>query len=870
MTWLEVLLRNGIVRLDPDPNGLGDDSFIVPEDVVRIAFQRFQDHLVVQASLSRSKDATELFAQSGPLEWLVSSPRRYAWTGHFEALSIQVPETFGTELVDILPDGADRWWREGGIQKGFAQSVRWRAITSQDGRCTFTDRSLTLLNSLQMNEEAISLLLEVAAVPEHPWNAEMLHRNLWGWKLNRRDIQWSRVIASAADDDKHPVHRLINWSIGGRLDHAGPELLRLVMIVLTWLCSTTSRFIRDAATRGLCRLLVKAPDLHHDLLALFAEVDDLYVLERLLAASYGAACQLGPDPALEKIASSTFNLIFVKSGPPRHLLARDYALGTLEVARYHGRLSPSVVLTEARPPFPTKALRAPSKERLEKCKDKIGDHGIFWSCGEHGDFGRYEIASAVNDFSATKLSGPIPLSERNRFDLFTKEAVDIDPQRQAAFEALEKASREVWSVRVDQSSNGFTILQLRSERALKLAAKIEGDFIALLNTSERERYTRDAYDRLFTSRANREPHAFDVGWAQRWVTARAYGLGWTKERFGDDRTPLDHSRQRTSVERVGKKYQWIALYELLAWLSDTHWIKGDWGQLPRPYSYPTDTAFQRDLDPTLAEKADLEPLPNETWRLDFNLQPTETDQLTAWANQNDPWQAAQPAIFREGVGQQLITLYSFQRAAERFSDKDFERREIGLRREGFLFVRSLIVSKKDLQASYEALVATKPRDGHSLEASKLTDGPFLGEYPWRETWPDLGWDFLDGLPQGVKGLKPVVEYWWESHLDASRPEGVSFYLPAPELIRLMGLKPPSARSPHVIKDNSGRNVIVHHTGDEKSFSVSIRKDAFEQFLFEQELGCLWFVFGERSAWPTGGHREYYPAVVWKPCLFRRL
>ena len=141
----------------------------------------------------------------------------------------------------------------------------------------------------------------------------MLHRNLWGWKLNRRDIQWSRVIASAADDDKHPVHRLINWSIGGRLDHAGPELLRLVMIVLTWLCSTTSRFIRDAATRGLCRLLVKAPDLHHDLLALFAEVDDLYVLERLLAASYGAACQLGPDPALRKLR------------PPRSILSSSRA-----------------------------------------------------------------------------------------------------------------------------------------------------------------------------------------------------------------------------------------------------------------------------------------------------------------------------------------------------------------------------------------------------------------------------------------------------------------------------------------------------------------------------------------------------------------
>jgi hypothetical protein len=231
------------------------------------------------------------------------------------------------------------------------------------------------------------------------------------------------------------------------------------------------------------------------------------------------------------------------------------------------------------------------------------------------------------------------------------------------------------------------------------------------------------------------------------------------------------------VERVGKKYQWIALYELLAWLSDTHWIKGDWGELPRPYSYPTDTAFQRDLDPTLAEKADIEPLPNETWwRLDFNLQRTETDQLTAWANQNDPWQAAKAAIFREGAGQQWITLYSFQRAVERFSERDFVRREIGLRREGFLFVQSLIVSKRDLRACYKALVAAKRRDGHSLEPSNLTDGPFLGEYPWRATWPDLGWHFVDSLPQGVNGLKPVAEYWWESHCRA-RKECASIFLP---------------------------------------------------------------------------------------------
>ncbi|WP_457322477.1 hypothetical protein, partial [Stenotrophomonas sp. P5_B8] len=234
------------VRLDPDPTAHGDGLFVAPEDVARIAFQRFQDHLFVQASLSGAIDVASVFTAGGPLEWLTSSSQRYGWTGLFEALSIQIPETFDMELVDALPGGRARWWHEWGIQESFKQSVRWRAIESQAGHPTFTSRSLELLNSIDQSEaESIGLLLEVAAVPGHPWNANLLHRNLWRWGLNRRDVEWSRVIAFATEDDEHPVHRLLKWAIGGKLDHAEPEMLQLVAITLTWLCSCTSRYIRD-------------------------------------------------------------------------------------------------------------------------------------------------------------------------------------------------------------------------------------------------------------------------------------------------------------------------------------------------------------------------------------------------------------------------------------------------------------------------------------------------------------------------------------------------------------------------------------------------------------------------------------------------
>jgi hypothetical protein len=866
MTWLDVLLRNGIVRLDPDPSAQEGSSFVGSEDVVRIAFQRFQDHLFVQESISGITDATKLFTAGGALQWLVSSTERYRWIGLFEALSIQIPERFGVELVDALPGGIDRWWFEWGIQDGFRQSVRWRATKSQAGHPTFTDRSLALLNLIDKSR-SVALLLEVAAVQEHPWNANLLHRNLWDWGLNRRDLKWSRVIAFATSDYEHPVHRLLKWASGGNLDHADSEMIQLVAITLTWLCSSTSRYIRDTATRGLCRLLRKMPEMYHDLLTMMVDVDDLYVLERLLAASYGAACQLGEDPVVEKMATTTFSLVFKDRMPPKHILVRDYALGILEMAEGRGRLPAMVDIAKSRPPFAANMLRAPSQSALEKRREKLGDHSIFWSCGEHGDFGRYEIESAVGHFSATKLSAPPPRTARNRFDLFVAEVATSTIERKRAFEILEEACRNVYRLDFDHSEKNITIRKTRVKAAANYAQECEDAFLSMLTQDERDRYSKDSYHLLLGNRVDHEPALFDARWAQRWVTARAYSLGWNKERFSDDQVPSDLDRQRAKIERIGKKYQWIALHELLAWLSDTHWIAGSYDEQPKRYCYPTDTAFQRDLDPTLAEDTDIQESPkDEWWKLEFNMSSISDNQLTTWVVKNDTWQSAKDAIFRtDSESKQWITLHSFQRAVEQFSDRDYVQRLIGLRREVFQFVRCLIVAQKDLPLAYDKLVAAESRNMHHWEAPKLTDGPYLGEYGWRETWPSFGWLHGSRLLGGVSMLKPVVEYFWESHLDASRPNGVSLRLPNRNLLDLLNLAPPSPLSPYATLDHAGKEIIAHHKGTDGDHLVTIRRDALERLLVRHQLGCLWFVSAERSIWPTGAHdqsvRRWFGSLV---------
>ena len=88
--------------------------------------------------------------------------------------------------------------------------------------------------------------------------------------------------------------------------------------------------------------------------------------------------------------------------------------------------------------------------------------------------------------------------------------------------------------------------------------------------------------------------------AQRAIFERVLELGWTPEGFGEIEGLLrSGSRTDHAVERVGKKYQWIAFYELLGKLVDHCLVQDHWGDdPPAPYSHVEQIVY-RDIDPTV-------------------------------------------------------------------------------------------------------------------------------------------------------------------------------------------------------------------------------------------------------------------------------
>ena len=96
----------------------------------------------------------------------------------------------------------------------------------------------------------------------------------------------------------------------------------------------------------------------------------------------------------------------------------------------------------------------------------------------------------------------------------------------------------------------------------------------------------------FMSRAATDESIFDLALAARFVAWNCLGLGWTAERFEDfDTGSYMQARNRMGdeerTERIGKKYQWIGWYTLLAFLSDNYAMKPGWNKEPHVYESPT-------------------------------------------------------------------------------------------------------------------------------------------------------------------------------------------------------------------------------------------------------------------------------------------
>ena len=553
----------------------------------------------------------------------------FAWLNNPETVALFTGDTSHELALDILRSLVTLApYRIQGIQiwRYVSEPLKKNAIAlAAEIDAEYLDRD-TVSALLNLSHESprfrsrLFLRFQVArALAHHPLNANFLDESLRVMPVSERDLiwtEWIRETRSERFNDLLAIENRWKQQLGFR---TASDRLRAKWIV--WLLTSTDRELRDVATRALYWFG------RGDSAALFEEsltalaIDDPYVPERMLAASYGVAMAQHVDlgnqtfvsETLPTYARSIYDSMFAESAPfsTTHSLMREYGSRILEMASlHHPELFTSEEIQRSKAPFKQGGLR---------------------------DWGESE------------------------------------------------ASRE---------------------RRYGADSPFRMDF---------ENYT---LGRLVPGRSNYDFNNEEYRKVRAQILWRIEQLGWSSEQFKDIESSIEneHRWNRTEndakkVERYGKKYSWIAFFEMTGLLYDL-------GKFDRPGE--RDWNWHLDIDPSFPVQPPATCLIQTKFLGDPDMETKEwivngtPPDLNPYLQMAEIQSEAGPWVMLDGcIAQESETLG----------------------RNIFCFIRSFLVLSSEADSFFEHL-SNQDLGGRWLPEKPSVGYTFAGEIPWSATFPE--------------------------------------------------------------------------------------------------------------------------------------
>jgi hypothetical protein len=660
---------------------------------------------------------------------------------------------------------------------------------------------------------------------------------------------------------------------------------------LAWFLTTPNRFVRDRATKAIVTLL--APRLHlvAPLLHQFQNVNDPYISERLYAIACGAAMRSRDNAELEGLAREVYALVFTTDAVVPHLLLRDYARQVVEIALHRG-LAPDIDPAKVRPPYGSSWPDIfPTPEEVERYKGDAPDgmgHIYFSVMGEFGDFGRYDVDNRLGEqhWSARRLGAPVPPTREKRYNDFTMSLTQRQSQALNTYVNLHsflgdllrhpmqerlQVLQEVFSGSDGECRVPAAELEqfITNEGIEEVLEDYKQTFLKTLGAKKRDLFGFEALPYIknpWSGDATAEN--LDTTPVQRWIVHRVFELGWTKERFGVFDRYVNYQRgDRTShkAERVGKKYQWLALHEIAARLADNFVLKDDdWHRTRagQPYEGPWQP-WMRDIDPSLLLSrtcADPEirnwwcPVRYDDWR-------SEQDDFR-WIGRTSDLPPLAPLIevTRPTDGSRWLVLKSYTEWHEpllpgREKYGSFERR---LR----FWLKSYLVRGAD-KSAFREWASQQNLAGRRMPESGELHQVFWGELFWssafgaqnspyygRETWVK---DNYERVPVPLHITDD--EYAWEGgDIDCSLEEGIRIKVPSAWIADQMGLR--VGRHDGSFEDSSGKTTAFDPSMTQPGPSaLLLERESLRSFLKANNYDVVWILTGEKQVLSMS---DYFP------------
>ena len=239
---------------------------------------------------------------------------------------------------------------------------------------------------------------------DHPFNASFWSDRLFALPMPERDLSWTEHIRQNVEGVEKLLMRFEEPCQSDQdLSDVTKERLHLFAEYVMWLLTSTARPLRDKATRALFWYGRRFPQDFFDLVMKSLSINDPYVPERMLATTYGIAMSRQhdfkdanfPTEILPEYGRKLYETMFKPNAAysTTHILARDYARRTIDIALIH---HPDLLTVDERKyitsPFTEGGIR-----KWGEIEDRNADDYRNGNAPLHMDFRNYTLAGLVKD-----------------------------------------------------------------------------------------------------------------------------------------------------------------------------------------------------------------------------------------------------------------------------------------------------------------------------------------------------------------------------------------------------------------------------------------------------------------------------------------
>lgn len=765
-----------------------------------------------------------------------------------EALFTQIPEHLNKEIFDL-----NVWLiRDNYIGQEYINSLVWRRAN------TINDNTFKYINFIlplhDLYSDYLNVVLQLSTIPNHPLNILRLHNRLLEFELNERDYNWTIYIHHSFIDGGI-VKKIIHWAWSKDEEfEINDESLYLYGLTLSWFLTSSNRELRDGTTKSLVNLFTDKIYIFLQVLKEFENINDLYVLERLYAVGYGIVLRSFTHNGFKELAKYIYNTVFNQDKVIEHILLRDYARFTIEYI--NKIISFNFDLKKIHPPFNQNIqweLPKIDKSEVEKYRD---DYRSVYSSSLSGDFKIYQVYSYANHFLNLRICDrPHEKLPKERYDDFfdslNKEQINAyDKTRLASHEVLKILNTEVKDVsELDELKDSD--ISIETIRELKKTKIEQSDFKSLLSPEQIKEYDEvviNYYD------IDRNKHNIDIKSIKRLIFLEAINLGWEKDLFEEfDRNTNSGNRHEHRTERIGKKYQWIALHTVLAKLLDNYEYQDGRSSHKISNYEGTYQLSIRDIDPTtiLSKKSKKE---NKYWfNIDNDFEDSKLSNVE-WMNSSDKLPNILDIInIKNNDVEYFLLNINFSLDGNKNSDKY---------RNLYYSIDSFIVKKEKMNEIIEWIeqqnfyAKKMPTSDHfhytylreypNSSSYKYIDDYYYGQMTWDDAFDNVG----STIPANV--LATSTGYFNEGRsYDLSVEEGIEVKLPNKWFIDEMKLKQSLNDGEWINEDKE----IVFFDPTVESCCVSeynengvlvANKKLLLDFLDKNRYTIFWILWGEKQ------------------------